>query len=91
MKCWVFVLLLSSCEPALKPPEVPPPPDSGDPCARACQRLEQLRCPEAKPEPGLDAQAGTADDVPCLEWMCAADYLDYEAIARANSCAEANQ
>lgn len=84
----VAVLLLACTEPPLKPPPVPPPPTEGDACARACQRLEQLGCPEAEPEAGLDGKKGTADDVPCLEWMCAADYLDHEAIARANSCSE---
>lgn len=88
MRTLLFAVLLSACTEPLKPPSVIPPPTSGDPCARACQRLEQLSCPEAKPEPGLDGKSGTADDVPCLEWMCAADYLDYEAISTASSCNE---
>lgn len=85
-------LMLVSCgqipEPSIKPPPDPPPPDAGDPCARACMRLEQLECPEAAPEPGQDGIPGTADDVPCVKWMCNADYLDYEKLANAKSCAD---
>lgn len=71
--------------PDPEPPPTPEPPE-GTPCERACARIVELGCPEAEPEPGLDGEPGTADDVPCLEWMCAADYLDHEAIASATSC-----
>ena len=87
----LMFLAVVSCgqQPLIPRPKPPPDPDSGEPCARACLRLEQLECPEAKPEEGQDGIAGTEDDVPCLEWMCAADYLDYEAIAHASTCKEA--
>lgn len=86
---WLFLVLVSCGQQPLIPPPPPPPPDSGAPCARACERLQQLECPEAAPEAAADEVAGTDDDIPCLEWMCNADYLDYEAIANAASCKEA--
>lgn len=94
LRLLVIVLWTGACttipEPSIKPPPPPPTPQEGDPCFRACKRLEQLECEEAKPEAGNDGVEGTEDDVPCLEWMCKADYLDYEAIAHANTCKEAN-
>lgn len=86
----ITLFLWTGCLPPgpLEPP--PPPPVDGEPCDRACQRLEQLGCPEADPDPGRDGIWGTRDDIACVQWMCTADYLDHEAIATANSCEEAN-
>lgn len=91
MKPLVFAVFLVACGaaqplPGPEPPTPPPDPPSGEPCVRACARIEQLGCPEAEPEAGEDGQPGTADDVTCLAWLCAATYLDHEAIARARDC-----
>lgn len=87
----VFLLLI--CVGCTDLPHVvrpdPDPPSSGTPCERACQRLEDLRCPEANPEAGEDGTPGTQDDIDCRTWMCNADYLDYESIANAQTCEEA--
>jgi hypothetical protein len=85
----IAALALAACTPApYERPTPPPPPilDGGTPCERACARAEQLGCPEARPESGEDGTPGTDDDVACVTWMCAADYLDHDALAVAPSC-----
>lgn len=51
-------MLGASCPPP--EPTPPTPPDSGTPCERACERLEQLGCPGAE---------GTPEGTPC-ETVC---------------------
>jgi hypothetical protein len=89
MRDVMVALLLAACTPAPYERPVPPPPpilDGGTPCERACARAEQLQCAEAEPEPGEDGITGTDDDIACVTWMCAADYLDHSALAEAPNC-----
>lgn len=89
MRNLIAVLALAACTPEPYERPVPPPPpilDGGTPCERACARAAQLECAEAQPEPGEDGTPGTEDDIACGAWMCAADYLDHEALAAAPNC-----
>jgi hypothetical protein len=71
---------LTYCSP--KPPDVEPykplPADTdkievSPECQAACKRLRELQC--------------GADDVnPCEEWLCAAEFQDFAAIAKAEAC-----
>lgn len=85
----MIALCIWGCTPVpYERPTPPPPPilDGGTPCERACARAVQLECAEALPEVGEDGVRGTDDDIACVSWMCAADYLDHEALAAAPNC-----
>ncbi len=84
----LFVLFAATCDRNPRPPAPEPLPDGGTTCAAACDRMEVLGCREAEPEPGLDGKIGTADDVPCIAWMCNADFLPWADIANAQTCEE---
>jgi hypothetical protein len=89
MRHVIALLLLAACTPVPYERPLPPPPpilDGGTPCERACARAEQLECPEAEPEAGEDGTLGTDDDIACVTWMCAADYLKHDELAQASSC-----
>ena len=81
MKNLIIILLFSACTRVSTKPEPEP-----EPCQLACERLQSLQCIEATPEPGRDGIPNTADDISCIEWMCAADYLDYQALSEATEC-----
>lgn len=88
-----FVVGCPGCPPPPPDPPPPPPPSDGggppvptegEPCERACERMRQLGCPEAEPNPAGDA---------CEVWLCAqagstiVDH-DFECLARIESCAD---
>lgn len=75
---FLFAFVGLACSPADSPDDYTPSPGDDqievtEECARACQRLAELRCE------GHET---------CKAWLCAADFQDYEAIAQARSCPE---
>lgn len=74
-----LTLLLLACEPAY------PRPDAG--CARACENLRALGCPEGEPTP---------DGATCETWCSGvqksgAYTLDTECVTRAADCNEVEE
>lgn len=88
----VMLLLANGCPPPPLPPVVDPSqPDGGaeagdsSPCGRACARLEQLGCPEAKPTP-----KGTTCSEVCENAVAEGIKLDTDCIERATACSDVN-